>query len=73
MKFISKVIFFTTIALLASLTYGQNVVYQVQEDETLSQILVAQGFPESYVLLESINEETIILNPGIFFSLTRIY
>lgn len=67
MKFISKVTLPTAIALLASLAYGQNSVYQVKEDETLSEILVAQGFPESYVLLEPIIEETISLNPEIFF------
>lgn len=46
---------------------AQNTTYLVQEDETLSEILVDQGFPESYVLLEPVIEETISLNPDIFF------
>ena len=36
------------------------------EGETLSDILVAQGFPESYRLLESVIEEAVALNPHVF-------
>ena len=50
-----------------SLAYAQNVTYVVQENETLSEILVAQGFPDSYQLLSPVVEEAIDLNPHIFF------
>lgn len=52
---------------VSSLAFGENLRYLVQEDETLSQILVEQGFPESYQLLSPVIEETLALNPHIFF------
>lgn len=62
-----KILFAVFFAAFVSLTSAQNLTYIVQENETLSEILVAQGFPESYQLLSPVVEETIDLNPHIFF------
>ncbi len=62
-----RLIVLLVLSVFACITAAQSTTYLVQKDETLLQILVAQGFPESYALLEQIIEETIQLNPHVFF------